>query len=148
MSRIASPHPFQYVGAYHCIFNDNTYLVVSHKTLEGKTLVPQLVGALQRSVFIHVEPLLGLNSNQVERDVVVEHNIEDYHGDEHTYKDQSLLIKQLNLLNAKEAQHVTMNFFIEPKLMTSQTWWLVLKSSKQGIISLFCQRKSFFSLLS
>ena len=39
---IASPREFQYVGAYHCMFNDDTVLVVPQKTSSGKTLIVQI----------------------------------------------------------------------------------------------------------
>ena len=39
---IASPREFQYVGAYHCMFNDDTVLAIPQKTTSGKTLIVQI----------------------------------------------------------------------------------------------------------
>ena len=89
---VPSPRPFQFVGAHHCAFNDNSYLFVIHRTADGKSLIPQIVGSLRWGVCIYLIPLIGLESDQVERAMVIEHNIELYHIDEHKNEDARLLI--------------------------------------------------------
>ena len=56
---IPEPRIFQYEGAHHCSFNDDTVLAFSRPTAEGKTLIPQLTGFFRRAVCIYAEPLLG-----------------------------------------------------------------------------------------
>ena len=48
------PHPrnFQYESVAHCALNKNTVLVVSRRTSDGKTLIPQLLGLLRPGVCV------------------------------------------------------------------------------------------------
>jgi hypothetical protein len=136
---IPSPRPFQYVAAHHCIYNDDTVLVVPRRTADGKTLVAQLSGFFRGGVILYQEPLFGLATDQVERATATEHNLEGYHGDEHKHEDQRLLIERLMSFNSdgEEAKHVVINLLIGPKLTTSNTWRPVLESiARRGLIQM------------
>ena len=58
---------------------------------------------------------------------------------EHRGKDQKLLIDQLLSYNAdgEEAEHVSLNLFIEPSVMKSKTWQVVLATlARRGLIQM------------
>ena len=96
---IDSLRPFQSVGAYHCIYNDNTVLAVPRKTADGKTMIVQLTSLLRRGISLFLEPLLRLASNQVDRSSVPDHNMEAYHCDELKQQDRQLLVDWLRSYN-------------------------------------------------
>ena len=76
MFDILQPRKFQYVATAHLILNRDTVLAILRKTADGKTLIPQLVGAIKRGMCIYLEPLVGLTSDQVDRLCVPQHQIE------------------------------------------------------------------------
>ena len=80
---IPSPRPFQFNGVHHCAFKDDTYLVEIFCTPDGNYLIPQIAGILRRAVCIYLVPLIGLGSDQVGKAMVIEHNIEPNHVNEH-----------------------------------------------------------------
>ena len=128
---VPSPRPFQVVGAHHYVFNDDTLLVVIHRTADGKSLIPHIVGVLRQAVCIYLVPLIGLGSDQVERATVIEHNLELYHVDEHKNEDAWLLISRLEHMTKEEAKHVTNKLFLGLNAMTSTKWCPVLEKLAQ-----------------
>ena len=115
------------VGAHHCSYYDDTYLVVIRQTAYGKSLIPQIVGSLRRGVCIYLVPLIGLGSDQVERATVIEHNIKPYHVDEHKNKDAWQLITYLLQMTPDKAKYATIALFLGPNAMTSTRWGTVLE---------------------
>lgn len=75
--------------------NNDTYLVfiliLIRRTADGKSLVPPTVATICHGVAIILVPLIGLGSNQVEKTIVVDHNVEAYHADEHKQLNGKLL---------------------------------------------------------
>ena len=137
---VPNPRPFKFVGVHHCAFKGNTYLVVICHTADGKSLIPQIVGILQPTVCIYLVPLIGLGSDQVERAMVIEQNIEPYHVDKHKNEDARLLITCLEQMTKEEAKYVTIKLFLGPNTMTSTRWGPVLEklARRRGLISFFC----------
>ena len=136
---ISSPREFQHVGIYHCITNDDTVLAVPRKTSDGKSLVVQLASFFRKGVTFYLEPLLGLASDQVDRATVEEHSMEAYHVDEHRKEDQQLLIDRLRSYNVdgEETAHVSINLFIGPRAMNSNTWKTELtRLAEHGLIQM------------
>ena len=83
-------------------------------------------------------PLLGLASNQVDRFTLSGHNLEGYHCDEHKVEDMKLLMERLEVYNSEdeEAKHVSINLFIESRLLNTKAWQpLLAKLARRDLIS-------------
>ena len=111
---VLNPREFQFVGAHHCAFNDNTLLAVICRTADEKSLILQIVGVLWRAVYIYLVPLIGLMSDQVEQATVIKHNLEPYHVNEPKNKGNRLLISRLENMTNEEVKHVTIKLFLGP----------------------------------
>ena len=114
---IKNRRDFQYAGAHHLMFNDDTVLAVPRSTSDGKTLVVHLAHYFRGGVAVYLDPLLGLAADQVDRATITEHNLEGYHVDEHKRDDERLLMERLSAYNSdgEEARHVGISLFIGPK---------------------------------
>ena len=137
---IPTPQPFQYVEACHYICNDDTVLVVSVCTADGKALIVQLAGFFYRGVVFYKDPFLDLATARVERATATDHNIEGYHGDKHKHKheDQRLLIKRLNQFNKEDAEatHVVINLLVRLRLTTGNVCCPILERLvKRSLVS-------------
>ena len=119
---VPNPREFQFVGAHHCAFKDDSYLAMICHTVDGKSLIPQIVGVLWRAVCNYLVPLIGLGSDQVKRSTVVKHNIEPYHVNEHKNADARLLTTWLKQMTKDEAKYVTIALFLGPNAMISTRW--------------------------
>ena len=136
---VSTPREFQYVGAYHTMINDDTVLAVPQKTASGKTLIVRLASFYRRGISLNLVPLLGLATEQVDRAILAEHNMEGYHCDEHKLEDCKLLMDRLRQYNSdgEEAKHVTINLFIGPKALTSVSWKTLLERlARKGLLSM------------
>ena len=77
-------------------------------------------------------PLIGFGSNQVEKEIVIEHNADAYHVDEHKYQDaknlHDCLLSMLHIL-----------LFLPPQMLSKKFPWLptVKRFAKRCFISLF-----------
>ncbi len=128
------PRDFQFVGINHMSYNEDTLLVVNRRTADGKSLIPQVTGAIRRKVNVTLVPLIGLGSDQVEKGYVIKQNMESYHIDEHKWTDSCLLCDRLLSLTDNKANHVSIQLIIGPKLFTSTYWLPVLEGLvKKGL---------------
>ena len=91
-----------------------------------------------------MEPLLGLASDQVDRFTLSGHNLEAYHCDEHKVEDMKLLMERLKAYNSddEEANHVSINLFIGPRLLNTKAWQSLLWVT--GLTKLPLMQKSQF----
>ena len=90
-------------------------------------------------MIIYEEPLLGLATDQMERETAIEHNVEGHYGNKHKNENQSLLIKRLLSFNSdgEEANHVVINLLVGPKLTMRSTWRPVLETfTKCGLVQM------------
>ena len=67
----------------HVLYNKDPLTIINRQTANGKSLVPLTVGAIMSKIVIIMEPCLGLGSNQVNKAIVIGHNVEAYHMNEH-----------------------------------------------------------------
>ena len=98
-------------------------------------------------MFLLLEPLVGLASNQVNLFSVPEHNMEAYHREELKQQDRQLLIDRLSSYNTdgEEAQHVGISLFIGPKLINSRVWQTLLeRMAKEGNMRLIVIDEAHF----
>ena len=63
----------------HVLYNDYPLTSINRRTADGKSLVPLTVGAIMRKIVIIMEPLIRLGSDQLDKAIVIGHNVEAYH---------------------------------------------------------------------
>ena len=84
------PRDFQLERINHCAFEDDAFIIVILRTVDGKSLVPLKIVTLRHGVVILIVLLSGLGSDQIEKVIVREHSIEAYHIDKHCRATRSL----------------------------------------------------------
>ena len=85
---IHTPCDWQIEAIHYALFVKYSLLVANRKTADGKSIPPLTVDTVKCRVMAILVPLVGLDSDQVEKSVVSDHNIEAYHADE--YEDQDV----------------------------------------------------------
>ena len=93
--RINIPREFQIKAINHLLMNNDTYLILIRRTADGKSLVSLTVATICRGIAIIRVPLIGIGSDQVEKAIVVDHNVEACHADKHKQLDGLLLWDRL-----------------------------------------------------
>ena len=83
--KISTPRDFQIEAINHCIFENDTVFYVIRRTADGKSMVPLTVATIRHGIAVILVPLIGLGTDQVEKAIVLEHNAEAYHIDEHKH---------------------------------------------------------------
>ena len=140
---IDTPRPFQIEAINYLAFGDDkgraNILYMIRKTADGKSLVQLASSVIMRGVTITLVPLVGLGSDQVEKAVVIEKNVEGYHVDEHKYSDAYLLRQRIDLLTEDELWNRAVTLFISPQgLKTGSPWLEVIKTlTRRNHLSLF-----------
>ena len=138
--RIHTPRDFQIEAINHLITNDDTYLILIRRTADGKSLVPLTVATIRRGIAIILVPLIGLGSDQVEKAIVVDHNVEAYHADEHKQLDGQLLRARLLGMEEDEIQHISAIVFLSASALKEESPWYstIAELSRRGNISMLC----------
>ena len=92
----------QVEAIHHVLYNEDPLTIINRRTADGKSVVPLTVGAIMRKIVIIMEPLLGLGSNQVDKAIVIGHNVEAYQIDEHRGVHPHTLTKRLDAITDEE----------------------------------------------
>ena len=91
----------------HVLYNEHPLTFINRRTEDGKSLVPLTVGAIMCKIMIIIEPLLSLGSDQVDKAIVIGHNVEAYHIDEHRGVHAHTLTKRIDAITDEEWQDTT-----------------------------------------
>ena len=110
------------------------------------------MGGVKHRVVIVLVPLLGLGSDQVEKSIVSDHNIESYHIDEHHGIDAKALRDRYDAMDDDEIAYTTIMVYISPSSLAinkhtgKPSPWIrfIQKIVDRGHLSLFCIDKAHY----
>ena len=83
-------------------------------------------------------PFVGLVSDQVEKVIVVDHNVEAYHADKHKQLDGQLLRDRLLGMKADEIKHIIAIVYLPALAMKKESPWFstIAELARRGHISM------------
>jgi len=137
---ISSPHDEQLQAINRGAFYDGTVMNIIAKTAFGKSVIPSTICSLRRGIAVILVPLLGLGSDQVNKTMIIEKNIESYHIDEHRLEDATLLRERLRSLTAKERENISIQLYLSPLALAEGSEWMpILRNlAQKDFICLLC----------
>ena len=101
----------------HVVFNDAPLTLISQRTADGKSLVPLSICAVRRKVGVVLVPLQGLGSDQVNKAIVVGHNVKAYYANEHRGINATGLQDRLLAMTSHEMSKTTIMIYISPQAL-------------------------------
>ena len=99
---------WQVEAIHYVLYNEDPLTIINRRTADGKSVVPLTVGAIMRNIVIIMEPFVGLGSNQVDKAIVIVHNVEAYHIDKHRGVHAHTLTKRIDAITDEEWQDTTL----------------------------------------
>ena len=121
-------------------FNDNSLLFLIFKTGSGKSVVPLTVASLCQGVAIILVSLVGLGSDQVNKALRPDHNIEAYDVDEFKRADGTKLRSRMKNVSDDEILVSTQILYMSRHALSKDSpWWPTLCDlEKRNLISVLC----------
>lgn len=137
---ISTPHDEQLQAINKGAFYDGIVMNIIAKTAFGKSVIPSTICSLRRGIAVILVPLLGLGSDQVNKTMMIEKNIESYHIDEHRLEDATLLRKRLQGLTAKERENISIQLYLSPLALAEGSEWMPIlrQLAQKDFICLLC----------
>lgn len=110
------------------------------------------MGGVKHGVVIVLVPFLELGSDQVEKSIVSDHNIESYHIDEHRGIDAKALRDRYDAMDNNKMAYTTIMLYISPSSLAinkhtgKPSPWIrfIQKIVDCGHLSLFCIDKAHY----